>query len=82
MRRTQAVGQATIENGPAIRILGTVRDITARNTAEARERLLVRKSNNLLPFSCMRWQRMRRSTVLFRPLMGGLRWHEGGRRCR
>ena len=37
MRWIHAVGQATFENGQAIRILGTVRDITARKTAEARE---------------------------------------------
>ena len=77
MRRTHAVGQATIENGPAIRILGTVRDITPRKTAEARERLLARELNDLLPLSCTRWRRTRQSTALVRPPMGGLRWHGG-----
>ena len=38
--------QATFENDWAIRILSTVRDVTACKTAEARERLLTRKLNH------------------------------------
>ena len=46
IRWIHAVGQATFENGVAIRILGTVRDITRRKSAEARERLLTRELNH------------------------------------
>ena len=45
-RWVHAVGQATFEASVAIRILGTVRDITERKTAETRERLLTRELNH------------------------------------
>ena len=45
-RWVHATGQATFENNQATRLLGTVRDVTERKDAEARERLLTRELNH------------------------------------
>lgn len=45
-RWVHAVGEVRFEDGAARRMLGTVRDITDRKEAEARERLLTRELNH------------------------------------
>ena len=45
-RWIHATGQATFEGGRAVRLMGTIRDVTERREAEARERLLTRELNH------------------------------------
>ena len=46
VRWVHTIGQVTFEHGRPARVVGTVRDITDRKEAEARERLLTRELNH------------------------------------
>ena len=46
IRWIHAVGHVTFAGGRAVRLVGTVRDVTERHEAEARERLLTRELNH------------------------------------
>lgn len=46
LRWLHAMGMASFENGVAVRLVGTVRDITTRKNAETREHLLTQELNH------------------------------------